>query len=94
MTIAHIHSQEHFLSQIREEKKEKKNTATLYSMKEIVVTAGQGEQAVIVPNEAVDPTWDSSSHHTARKAIFKYQGQSKQSYSHHCLFKAVTFTLG
>lgn len=80
------------MSQIREE--ENKKRATLYNIKEIVVTTSQGEQTVIVPNKAIDPTFDFSSHHTTRGAIFKYQGQYKQSYSHHSLFKAVTFTLG
>lgn len=91
--LVRIHSQKHLLSQIREEEK-RYIRATLYSIKEIVVTTGHGEQTVIVPNKAIDPTFDFSSHHTARRAIFKYQGQYKQSYYHHSLFKAVTFTLG
>ena len=81
------------MSQIREEEKIKIK-ATWYNIKETVVTTGHREQTVIVPNTAIDPTFGFSSHHAARRAIFKYQGQHKQRYYHHSLFKAVTFPLG
>lgn len=41
-------------------RKKKKKQDSLYNLKETVVRTGQGEQLVIVPNKAIDPTFDSS----------------------------------